>query len=40
MLNEPLTVEFFACSAGVAVGLVIFYFEELKEDRPSRRRHA
>lgn len=37
MLNESLTLEFFACSLGVAVGLVIFYFEELKEDKPSRK---
>lgn len=37
MLNESLSLEFFACSFGVAVGLVIFYFEELKEDKPSRR---
>ena len=37
MLNEHLTLEFFACSFGVAIGLVIFYFEDLKEDRPSRR---
>ena len=37
MFGEPLTMEFFACSMGVAVGLVIFYFEELKEDRPSRK---
>lgn len=37
MFGEPLTIEFFACSMGVAVGLVIFYFEELKEDRPSKR---
>lgn len=37
MFKEPLTTEFFLCSLGVAVGLVIFYFEELKEDKPSKR---
>ncbi len=39
VLGEPLTWEFFACSAGVFLGLIIFYFEELKEDKPSKR-HA
>ncbi|MBI2345063.1 EamA family transporter [Candidatus Dependentiae bacterium] len=37
MFGEQLTMEFFTCSLGVAIGLVIFYFEELKEDRPSKR---
>lgn len=37
MFGEPLTLEFFGCSLGVLVGLVIFYFEELKEDKPSRK---
>jgi drug/metabolite transporter (DMT)-like permease len=32
MLSEPLTIHFFVCSAGVALGLVIFYQEELKEN--------
>jgi drug/metabolite transporter (DMT)-like permease len=30
LLNEPLTWEFFGCSIGVAIGLLIFYQEELK----------
>lgn len=37
MFGEPLTIEFFVCSLGVLVGLIIFYLEELKEDRPSRK---
>lgn len=36
-LGEAMTMQFFACSAGVAVGLVIFYIQELKEERKSLR---
>lgn len=33
MLSEPLTYQFFICSAGVSVGLLIFYQQELAEER-------
>jgi drug/metabolite transporter (DMT)-like permease len=33
LLNEPLTQEFVWCSVGVAIGLLIFYQQELKEER-------
>jgi drug/metabolite transporter (DMT)-like permease len=37
-LGEPFTGQFVGCSAGVAIGLLIFYQEELAEDRPSKVR--
>lgn len=33
MLDEPLTLQFLICSAGVALGLFIFYQEELVQER-------
>lgn len=33
MLGEPLTWEFFGCSIGVAIGLLIFYQQELLDER-------
>ncbi len=33
MLSEPLTIQFFVCSFGVAIGLLIFYQQELAEER-------
>lgn len=33
LLGESMTTQFFLCSAGVAVGLVIFYIQELAEER-------
>lgn len=32
-LNEPITPMFFICSAGVAVGLLIFYLDELSSSK-------
>ncbi len=32
MLGEPLTWEFFGCSIGVAIGLLIFYQQELAQE--------
>ncbi len=33
LLSEPLSWQFFACSMGVAVGLLIFYQQELQDER-------
>lgn len=33
LLNEPLTQEFISCSIGVAIGLLIFYQQELNQER-------
>ncbi|OGB86387.1 hypothetical protein A3J41_00300 [candidate division TM6 bacterium RIFCSPHIGHO2_12_FULL_38_8] len=33
LLNEPLTWQFFVCSFGVAIGLLIFYQQELAEEK-------
>ncbi|MBP6892360.1 EamA family transporter [Candidatus Babeliales bacterium] len=38
MLSEPLTWEFFGCSIGVAIGLLIFYQQELAEERHSHHK--
>ena len=41
LLSEPLSWQFFACSMGVAVGLLIFYQQELQDERYglARRKH-
>lgn len=36
-LSEPLTYQFFACSTGVAIGLLIFYQQELEEERSGNK---
>jgi len=33
MLGEPLSIQFFVCSIGVAIGLLIFYQQELADER-------
>ena len=33
MLSEPLSAQFLICSAGVAIGLLIFYQEELAQEK-------
>lgn len=33
VLSQPLELEFFLCSLGVAIGLLIFYHEELADER-------
>lgn len=38
-LSEPLTLEFFGCSMGVAIGLLIFYQQELLEEQRSYRKN-
>lgn len=37
LLSEPLTLEFFVCSIGVAVGLLIFYQQELAEEQQAKK---
>lgn len=38
MLQEALNLQFFVCSAGVALGLLIFYQQELAEERKRDRK--
>lgn len=40
MLQEELNIQFFVCSAGVALGLLIFYQQELAEERKKDRKIA
>jgi len=39
-LNEQLTIQFFLCSVGVALGLFVFYQEELYEDDAQEEQEA
>lgn len=40
MLGEPLSIQFFICSVGVAIGLLIFYQQELADERRADEANA